>query len=77
MTDLQERLLAAHEADDKPHLVTLYTLAADAAEDIDAACFFLTHAYVFALDVGDERALSLAKRLAEHGREPPPGAHIF
>ena len=66
---LQPRLLAAHAADDKAALVTLYGEAAEGAHDIDAACFFLTHAYVYALDVGDDRARTLHTRLLEHGRE--------
>ena len=66
---LNARLLAAHAAKDKTALVTLYTHAADIAGDTDAACFFLTHAYIFALDLGDPRAAALHARLVEHGRE--------
>lgn len=68
---LDQDLLAAHAAQDLPGLVRLYTLAADAAEarqDIDAACFFLTHAFVFALEYGAPEADALNKRLAERGR---------
>ena len=32
-------------------------------------CFFLTHAYIFALDVGDPRARALHLRLKAQGRE--------
>lgn len=66
---LNTRLLAAHAAGDKPALVGLYTLAADAAPSLDAACFYLTHAYIFALDLGDSRAAGLKARLVQHGRE--------
>lgn len=72
MTDpatLNQRLLAAHATGDKSALVTLYTEAADATEDIDAACFYLTHAYVFALDIGHPAAAALHARLKAEGRE--------
>ena len=72
MTDpasLDQRLLQAHAAGDKAALVALYTEAADAAEDIDAACFYLTHAYVFALDIGHPAATALHARLKAEGRE--------
>ena len=68
MTDLNAALLAAHEVNDKAALVELYTRAADAADDTDASCFFLTHAYVFALELGHPQAPQLHDRLAQHGR---------
>lgn len=64
-------LLEAHDRRDGPALVHLYTRAADEAErrqDIDAACFFLTHAFVFALECGAPEAATLNKRLADRGR---------
>ncbi|KMW56488.1 hypothetical protein AIOL_001442 [Candidatus Rhodobacter oscarellae] len=66
---LDASLRAAHETGDKEKLVELYTAAADAAEDVDQECFFLTHAYVFALDADDPRAQALRARLIDHGRE--------
>ena len=72
MTDLDERLLAAHAAGDLPALAMLYSQAADAREasgDIDAACFYLTHAFVFALEAGDAQGPGLHARLKAHGRE--------
>lgn len=68
MTDLDDRLLAAHAADDRLALVTLYTEAADQAAETDAACFYLTQAYVFALEKGHPRAKHLHDRLAAYGR---------
>jgi hypothetical protein len=71
-TDLDAALIAAHAAGDQPRLVVLYTQAADTAEaagDIGAACFYLTHAYVFALQTGDTRAAELHARLKACGRE--------
>lgn len=64
--ELDARLLAAHARDDKEALVLLYTQAADAAEsrhDTQAARFYLTHAYVFALDTGSAEYSSLKLRL--------------
>jgi len=69
---LDARLLDAHARGDKAALVALYTEAADMKEelqDIDAACFYLTHAYVFALDVGAPEARELHRRLKDRGRE--------
>lgn len=68
---LETELLEAHENNDEEALVRLYTLAGDEAElrqDIDAACFYLTHAFVFALESGAPQAASLNKRLADRGR---------
>jgi hypothetical protein len=65
-------LLAAHAAGDQRALVRLYARAGDLAEaagEIDAACFFLTHAYVFALATGAPEADALRTRLLAHGRE--------
>ncbi|QYX55442.1 hypothetical protein K1T73_10000 [Roseovarius sp. SCSIO 43702] len=66
---LHARLIAAHDPVNKPALVKLYTEAADTANNLDASCFFLTHAYVFALDAGHPDAPRLYARLKAHGRE--------
>ena len=69
---LDAALIAAHRADDLPRLVALYLEAADRFErdgDRDGCCFFLTHAYVFALETGDARARDLHARLKARGRE--------
>lgn len=69
---LDAAMLAAHETQDKEALVELYQQAANRREatgDVDAACFYLTHAYVFALDLGRDDAVDLYKRLKQHGRE--------
>lgn len=72
MSDLDDALLAAHAAQDTQALIRLYTQAANETEarDLDAACFYLTHAYVFALERGAAEAAALRARLATHGREP-------
>lgn len=64
-------LLDAHARDDRAALVRLYTAAADQTSDVDAACFYLTHAYVFALDCGDPSAPALHARLVAQGRADP------
>ncbi len=68
MTDLNTRLLEAHAKGDQRALVRLYAQAADQAPDTDTACFFLTHAYVFALEMGHEDTDRLFARLKAHGR---------
>lgn len=70
---LDHALLEAHAKQDSAALVRLYALAANESEtarDTDAACFFLTQAFVFALESGDARADELNRRLADHGRAP-------
>ena len=69
MDELDQRLLAAHEVGDHKALVGLYTLAADTANDLEASCFYLTHAYIFALEQDHPDAQSLHARLMSHGRE--------
>ncbi len=66
--DLDRRLLAAHAAGDKVSLISLYAEAAEAAEDAARAAFYLTHAWVFALEAGDPRAQEYHERLAASGR---------
>ncbi|MFD2740641.1 hypothetical protein ACFSUD_13725 [Sulfitobacter aestuarii] len=68
---LDRALLQAHEQADSIALVQLYSLAADQQETaghVDAACFYLTHAFVFALEAGLPEAAVLNRRLAAHGR---------
>nr|WP_172296250.1 hypothetical protein [Pseudoruegeria sp. HB172150] len=71
---LEDRILAAHAANDLRALVDCYERAAgglEASGKSDESCFFLTHAYVFALDAGDPRAAELRARLVAQGRETP------
>jgi hypothetical protein len=71
MNSLDCRLLAAHATDDRKALVSLYTEAADQAVDESAACFYLTHAYIFALELGHPQVSTLRSRLVAAGRETP------
>lgn len=71
MDTLNDELLAAHARNDGKVLARLYTQAAErheSAGEIDAACFFLTHAFVFALEAGAPEAKTLNHRLAQRGR---------
>ncbi|WP_342075424.1 hypothetical protein [Yoonia sp. SS1-5] len=65
---LDAALLDAHARNDRRALVTLYAQAADAAPDLDASCFFLTQAYIFALEQAHEATGALHDRLQRHGR---------
>lgn len=76
---IDAELVAAHERGDGPTLAGLYEAAAalkDEHGDVDAACFFLTQAYVFALEAGLERSWALRNRLIAHGREETPTGRI-
>lgn len=66
---LDALLLGAHQRDDKSALVGLYRQAAETANDPQAAAFYMTHAYVFALDIGDGQAQDLHATLVAMGRE--------
>lgn len=69
---LDTALLDAHARNDGQALARLYAQAADMAEadgNIDGCCFFLTQAYVFALQVGAPEADALHARLVAYGRE--------
>lgn len=69
--DLDARLLAAHAADDHRALIRLYRDASEAAQTAVARNFYLTHAYVFALEAGAPEAGDLRARLVGYGAESP------
>ncbi len=74
MEDLNAQMLQAHETDDYQALVSLYAQVADQCEevqDVEATCFYLTQAFIFALDCGDSQAWELNRRLVAYGREVP------
>ena len=71
MNDLDARLLAAHAARDLPALVAFYREAADAAGTEMARGFYLTHAHVFALEMGHPDTRALRAALIAMGRETP------
>jgi hypothetical protein len=65
---LDDALLDAHARGDNHALVALYTAAADQSADADAACFYLTHAYIFALEQNHATTEALYLRLNAKGR---------
>ncbi len=68
----EQQIQQAHHSGNMVLLSTLYAQAADELEadgDTDAACFYLTQAYIFALDAGLPSATAYNKRLADHGRD--------
>ena len=65
---LDQRILAAHANGDQCALVDLYTEAAAQADTVDTRCFFLTYAYVYALELGHPATDTLHTALAAHGR---------
>lgn len=69
--DLDAALIAAHAAGDLSALVRLYRRAADATADPDRAAFYLTHAHVFAMEMGHPDMDHLRARLVAQGREAP------
>lgn len=69
MSDLDTRLLAAHARGDRAALVALYAEAAEGAAEEQAHYFYLTHAYIFALEAGHAQAPALRARLVAAGRE--------
>ncbi len=69
---LDALILAAHEAGDTIGLAKLYETAANGLEaegKAAEAAFYLTHAYVFALESALDSQLRLRKRLVALGRE--------
>ena len=72
---LDAALLAAHEKADHAKLVRLYQQAAAEAETAQMAGFYLTHAHVFAMEIGHPDTAALRQQLVNQGREaplPPP-----
>jgi hypothetical protein len=68
---LDRQLLEAHARADTESLIRLYVEAsehAEARQQEEAAGFYLTHAFVFALEAGVPEAADLNRRLAEQGR---------
>jgi|TARA_B110000503_G_C7171229_1_gene424383 hypothetical protein len=65
---LDSALLRAHADEDYTTLIALYTEAAEGTNDVGAECFYLTQAFVFALEHGAPEAVILNKMLADKGR---------
>jgi hypothetical protein len=69
MNDLEAQLLAAHGVGNKTALVALYCMAADGAPTQDEAAFFLTNAYIYALETAHKDTSALRDQLVAMGRE--------
>jgi hypothetical protein len=67
---LDAALLRAHAAGDRTALAGLYAEAAGTVAG-PAAAFYLTHAYVHALEAGDPRAAVLKRQLVDLGADIP------
>ncbi|WP_136636949.1 hypothetical protein [Pseudooceanicola onchidii] len=67
MSDLDHRLLSAHAGADPAVLAGLYQEAAHATGG-DAGAFYLTHAFVFALEAGLPDAALIEADLRALGR---------
>lgn len=68
---MNSALLTAHEKRDANALARLYRTAADRAErsgDMDQTCFYLTQAWVHALEAGSPAVQELQSRLVSYGR---------
>ncbi len=68
---LHQQLLDAHAGHNLIGLMALYAQAGNRMEtrgDTDAACFYLTHAYVYALELDAPELTTLQSRLAAYGR---------
>lgn len=71
-TWLDGALIDAHSRDDNEALIALYEQAGFAREkcgDERGACFYFTHAYVFALEQGAPQADQIKARLVNYGRD--------
>lgn len=66
---LEAALLRAHAANDAAALANLYRKAAEQAPTEAQQAFFLTQAYIFALEVGAPTADPIRQRLVALKRE--------
>ncbi|MEM7302365.1 MAG: hypothetical protein AAF468_14880 [Pseudomonadota bacterium] len=70
--ELEDQILDCHARNDAAGLIDAYCKASDGLFDLaqdEEAWFFVTQAYVFALEASDPRANSLQDRLKRAGRE--------
>lgn len=70
--ELDAALLKAHAKSDVAQLIALYQQAGQRnldQGDVNAGCFYLTHAYIFALEAGVPEANALRKILISYNRE--------
>ena len=66
---LNARILAAHDVNDIHSLTQLYIEASKRTKNDDEECFFLTNAYICALEAGSCETRFLHAQLKKYGRE--------
>ena len=72
LTQLDHEILAAHADGDAARLPALYRQAGEAMladGKVNTGCFYLTHAYIYALEAGFPMARDIHQILVSHGRE--------
>lgn len=70
--ELDAALIAAHGSRDADQIASLFALAGERASakgEMDAACFFWTQGYIWALEAGNPIAAQLHRALKDQGRE--------
>jgi hypothetical protein len=72
VSELDDKLRAAHYDGAHYELVDLYESAAMQAfdrQEVDRACFYLTHSYIFALETRHPSCRKIHSILVKHDRE--------
>ncbi|MCY3982548.1 MAG: hypothetical protein OXE85_01375 [Roseovarius sp.] len=67
--ELNSKILAAHCEKDIHSLIRLYIEASKTTGNHDEECFFLTNAYICALETGSSETKFLHDQLRKYGRE--------
>ena len=65
---LNAQILSAHAKGDTARLIELYYQASHKCKNIDEKCFFLTYAYVYALEVAHPLEGALYQALKKYNR---------
>ena len=75
LDELNRQIIQASRTGDGDRLAELYLLAGREfidSERINTGCFFLTQAYIFALEAGLESSREILSILIAHGRDIQP-----
>ena len=68
-SDLEEKILIAHQNNDGLKLAELYAEAAYNSPNKNKACFFMVNAYTLALEYSHPKTQSFFQFLKKHARE--------
>ena len=68
-SDLEEKILIAHQNNDSLKLAELYAEAAYNSPNKNKACFFMVNAYTIALEYKHPKTQSFFQFLKKHARE--------